>query len=477
MKKSGYRTIFHIYLIFFCTLVGTIAAAAVFFFLLTTVRKPDGTAVRSDWPKSFLQEFQDQIIFTGDRPQITQSGLEQLQEYEIGLQILDGSGRVVCSYQAQAPTGGLYSAAELLSLERNGFTENGETASFAETVFHGKTAYIYILHFPVKISKVTMYLNGEQFADGKSIVLTVLAVLFLTVLVSGIIYGLWSAGTVKRMTSSIRDIAARRYVPEQNRGTFRDLFDGLNALDAQIRDSDRLKEETETLRREWIANITHDLKTPLSPIKGYAEILLESGESGLKEGRCRRYAEIMLKNAAYMETLIDDLKLSYQLETDSAPVNRMEQDVVRFLKELVIGVLNTPEYETRTVHFECDKETILYSFDQTLFTRAFRNLIINAFVHGTEDTDVTVQISGSDTDLPLLIRISDNGKGMTPEETKHLFDRYYRGSDTGRKPEGTGLGLAIAKNIIELHAGTISVTSVPGTGTVFQIEFPFFKVN
>lgn len=68
--------------------------------------------------------------------------------------------------------------------------------------------------------------------------------------------------------------------------------------------------------------------------------------------------------------------------------------------------------------------------------------------------------------------MADNGYGMRPEEIKHLFDRYYRGTSTGEKPEGTGLGLAIAKSIIELHGGTISAAGSPGAGTVFSIEFP-----
>ena len=91
-------------------------------------------------------------------------------------------------------------------------------------------------------------------------------------------------------------------------------------------------------------------------------------------------------------------------------------------------------------------------------------------MHGGKNTEVTVQISVSD--CWLNINLSDNGKGMSAEETDQLFDRYYRGTNTESKSEGTGLGLAIAKSIIELHGGTISVTSSPGAGTAFLIRFP-----
>lgn len=90
-------------------------------------------------------------------------------------------------------------------------------------------------------------------------------------------------------------------------------------------------------------------------------------------------------------------------------------------------------------------------------------------MHGEEHTEVTLRLLVSDSTLEIYV--ADNGKGMKPETTEHLFDRYYRGTNTEQKPEGSGLGLAIAKGIIEIHSGTISVSSIPTVGTTFQIEF------
>ena len=87
-----------------------------------------------------------------------------------------------------------------------------------------------------------------------------------------------------------------------------------------------------------------------------------------------------------------------------------------------------------------------------------------------KDTEITLQTSVFDKILQVVV--SDNGKGMTQEEMELLFQRYYRGNNTEHKPEGTGLGLAITKSIIELHGGTISVSSIVGAGTAFQIHFP-----
>ena len=151
------------------------------------------------------------------------------------------------------------------------------------------------------------------------------------------------------------------------------------------------------------------------------------------------------------------------------PVNKQEKDIVRFLKELVIDILNMPEYEERKINFESKKDIILFEFDENLLKRAFDNLLLNSFVHGNETTEIAMQVSQEDGRIEIIV--SDNGQGMSQEEMDNLFERYYRGIDTGKRTEGTGLGMAIAKSIIELHNGTIQVTSVAGRGTEFYIIF------
>lgn len=468
MKKSGFRTIFHVYLIFFLSLLGAIIAAMCLFYFLITVRTPSGSLVKSDWPKTVTEEFNNQILFTDGKVHIRQAGIELLQENRIGLQVLNPAGHEIYHYQKPEQANSNYSNTALLRLQQTGQFENSETSTLIGSVKNSGNDYTYLLHFPFKISMVTMYFSGYNFGGGKSIVLLIVSTLFIIVLVSGIFYGFWTTRVMGRLTTAMKEIAARSYFPIPPHGAFGDVYDSLNALNAEIKASDKLREQTEKMREEWISNITHDLKTPLSPIKGYAELLQERGDKN--EGQIVRYASVIQKNAAYMETLIEDLKLTYQLKNGMLPFNKQEENVTRFLKELIIDILNNPAYEHRTIHFEPTEDTILYSFDHTLFTRAFQNLILNAFVHGDENTEVTLQVNLSNSIL--FITVSDNGKGMTADETESLFERYYRGTSTEHKPEGTGLGLAITKSIVELHAGTISVNSIPGIGTKFQLQFP-----
>ena len=469
MKKSGYRSILHIYLIFFISLIGTILAAFVIFLMLVTVRKPDGETVRSNWASLTVERIGEQIVLVDGSPQPTQSGIELLWDNRIGLQILDEAGREVYSFQKPYYAAETYSNGDLLKLCETGHHDGGGSNTvLAGAVMIQEKEYVYLVHVPMELAKITMYLNGERFAGGKQVAFLTVGILFLVVLAAGIVYGFWMVKLMSRVTVSIQDSAKRCYLPLKKKGAFGDLYDSLNELDREMKASDRLRDETETMRKEWIANITHDLKTPLSPMKGYAE-LLQSGRGHTEEER-ERYAGIMLKNAVYMDTLIDDLKLTYQLESGMLPVHRQNQNLVRFLRELVIDLLNRPDFENRRIQFDSYEDTILFAFDEKLFTRAFQNLLINAFVHGEEETEAAVEIGRAESGI--WIKISDNGRGMTEEETKRLFERYYRGTDTGKRTEGSGLGLAIVKGIVELHGGTISVSSVPGLGTAFQMEFP-----
>ena len=490
MKKSGYRSALHIYLIFFLSLLGTVLVAAGLFFLMINVKRPDESRVRSDWPKNFTLNFKDQIIFPDGRPQMTQTGMELLEKNQVGLQLLDVHGNEQYSFHKPDNVPEVYEITELLHISESGrllnmqqmsgnhknaqaetLYESQQMSAFIGTVSDHEKEFVYILHFPVSIKNVTMYVNGTNFSGGKTMLLSIAALLFLGVLLSGLFYGFYTAKTIRRITGAIGDIAGRTYYPMPCDGAYGDIYERLNTLDEEIRAGDRLREETEKAREEWIANITHDLKTPLSPIKGYAELM---GEGDVDLDKYQRYAGIIVKNAVSMESLINDLKLTYQLDNGMVPLDIHEQNIVRFVKELVIDILNDPEYESRKIHFECSVDSIMYCFDEKLFRRALLNLIINGLVHGESHTEIWITVTA--TAQTLQITVSDNGPGMTQELAARLFERYYRGTNTAQKPGGTGLGMAIAKNIVRLHKGTIFVDTAPGAGTRFVLTFPYNDV-
>ena len=240
-------------------------------------------------------------------------------------------------------------------------------------------------------------------------------------------------------------------------------------MDTEIQRSDQLKESTERARQEWITNITHDLKTPLSPVKGYAELLADGAAA--ESQTVQEYGSIILKNVDHVEKLINDLKLTYQLDSGAFPFHPRQVRLVRYLRELVIDITNDPTYSGRDLEFESNLPEFTSAVDPDLFRRAVQNLIVNALVHNPPETKVTISITKAQ-ESGIHISIRDNGVGMSEEEQSNLFNRYYRGTNTKEKPEGSGLGLAIAKQIVTLHGGDIVVKSKPGEGTEFLILVP-----
>lgn len=271
-----------------------------------------------------------------------------------------------------------------------------------------------------------------------------------------------------KISKGIGAISLRTYQKLPEKGIFNGIYAALNKMEAEIRQSDQLKKETDRARQEWITNITHDLKTPLSPIKGYAE-LLACGTTN-NSLTVQEYGSIILKNVDYVEKLINDLKLTYQLESGAMPFHPEQVRLVRYLKELIIDIANDPTFSNHNIEFECETPEITVSIDPYLFYRAVCNLVVNALVHNPPDTTVTVSISNKGKNVCLSVR--DNGIGISETEQAELFTRYYRGTNTKEKPEGSGLGLAIAKQIVLLHNGEITVKSHPGAGTVFSIVLP-----
>ena len=346
--------------------------------------------------------------------------------------------------------------------------ENGNTIFVSSFEDSGYT-WNYIIGFPYAIGKYMLYYNGETVSRLSPMFRVVLFVISFVGISLFLIYGFWLTRQMGKVSRGIGAVSLRTYQKLPEKGIFSGIYAALNQMDAKIRHSDQLKNETERARQEWISNITHDLKTPLSPVKGYAELLACGTASDSQT--VQEYGSIILKNVDHVEKLINDLKLTYQLESGALPFHPKQVRLVRYLKELVIDIANDPAFSNRSIEFECDLPEITATIDPDLFHRAVCNVVVNALVHNPPDTTVTVSVA-EDKEKGVCLSVRDNGIGISEKEKAKLFTRYYRGTNTKEKSEGSGLGLAIAKQIVVLHNGEITVKSEAGKGTVFSISLP-----
>ena len=447
-------------------LIAVVIAIGMFYYIFG-ITEPEGLSLAS-WPDRFTDNFSVWMENDNGNVKIEEVGLKRLDEYRLWLQVIDETGQEVFCHNKPENYPIKYSASELISLHTSAY-EQGNTIFVNSYEDSGET-WSYLIGFPYAIGKHMLYYNGENVGRLSPLFRTGIFFILCSILLFVICYGFWLTRHLGKILKGIGDVSMRSYTSLPEKGVFGEIYGALNKMDAEICHSDKVQQDTERIRREWIANITHDLKTPLSPIKGYAELLMDS--LTLDSETIQEYGGIILKNVNHTEKMINDLKLTYQLDSGAVPYHPQTVRLVRFLKELVIDIVNDPAFANRSIEFESNMQECEVCLDIDLFRRAVNNLIINALTHNPPETKVTISID-TDPKKRILICISDNGIGMSDKEQSELFNRYYRGTNMKEKPEGSGLGLAIAKQIITLHNGDIAVKSKRGEGTRFTIVFPF----
>ena len=223
--------------------------------------------------------------------------------------------------------------------------------------------------------------------------------------------------------------------------------------------------DQEQFRREFLGNVSHELKTPIFSIQGYILTLLEGG---LEDKEINRNFLLKAeKSINRMIEMVDDLDEIAKLES-----NRMQLNINRFdLLTLTREVIESLEYKAKKKKIELkvltDQKTLFVNADPARITQVLTNLIVNSINYGNENGKTSIRFY--DLDENILVEVADNGRGIEEEHLPRLFERFYR-IDKGRSRAegGSGLGLAIVKHIMEAHEQTINVRSKIGEGSVFS---------
>jgi len=210
--------------------------------------------------------------------------------------------------------------------------------------------------------------------------------------------------------------------------------------------------------------VTHDLRTPLTAIKGAAENLLDNIAGNLTADQ-REYVEIVRDHATRLTTTVNELLQAAKLQAGHVELSPEALDVKQVVEEVTNGLL--PLARERGIGLEVGGNSAPLTADRSKLRRAIENLVSNAIKFTDDQGCVSVEVTPNANAVEVAIR--DTGHGIPQDEVPRLFERFYRGS--ARKP-GTGLGLSIARNLIRLHGGDITVSSEVGRGSVFRMRLP-----
>lgn len=271
----------------------------------------------------------------------------------------------------------------------------------------------------------------------------------------------------KKLTKPITEITNK--AKELGKGNYNVVFsqseyEELNNLSNSLNYSANELKKTDLLRKELIANVSHDIKTPLTVIKAYSEMIKDlSGD--IKEKR-DEHLSVIINQADLLTKLTDDMMDLSRLETGTAKLNIETYDVIAQVNSVINSFKCFEEYKF-ILNVENNLNEWKIKADKIKINQVLYNLISNAVNYVGKDNTVYVNILRNND--ATRIEVKDNGKGI--ENVSLVFDRYYKSNDKYRKSGyGTGLGLSIVKNILELHKINYGVESKVGIGTTFWFE-------
>jgi two-component system sensor histidine kinase ResE len=252
--------------------------------------------------------------------------------------------------------------------------------------------------------------------------------------------------------------------------TFSPIMDNLGTVTGSvvlvqdISESERL----EQLRRDFVANVSHEFRTPLTVIRGSLEALVDGAVE--KNEDIKRYQQRMLAETRVLERLVGDLLELSRLQSGKITINKEKIHLPSLLADAVKSLQTIAEKKGIKIEYLSEQEVPALLGDYDRLRQLFVIFLDNAVKYSPENTRVSVETSlpGNNT---LSVKIRDQGYGIAADELTHIWDRFYK-ADNSRKGNGTGLGLAIAKHLIELHDGKVSVQSELGKGTVIEIKLP-----
>ena len=250
---------------------------------------------------------------------------------------------------------------------------------------------------------------------------------------------------------------------------FSEMGENLNRLGEELRSLMEREREAEKSKSELVTNIAHDLRTPLTSIVGYLDIL-RAKRDNLDAETTAHYTDIAYEKSKKLEKLINELFGFTKLSGGELVMHVSSLDLVQLLAQLLEEFY--PSFVNAGLHYEliADRESLGIEGDPELLARVFENLIGNAIKYGAEGKQLRVYLVTEENFV--TVRVVNYGKLIPAEELPHVFDRFYRVEQSrNAKTGGTGLGLTIAKNIVEMHRGEITVTS-DWSGTAFVVRLP-----
>lgn len=237
----------------------------------------------------------------------------------------------------------------------------------------------------------------------------------------------------------------------------REIYDNFNIMTTELG-------TTEILQTDFVSNVSHEFKTPINAIEGYAMLLQEKGISPEEQAE---YVDKILFNTKRLSELVGNILLLSKLENQAIPAKMCEYRLDEQIRNAIL--LLESKWTKKNISFEVELDEVSCMGNESMMLHVWTNLLDNAIKFDSDGGIIRLNLKKEDSSI--IFTIEDNGCGISEEELKHIFDKFYQ-SDSSRKDEGSGLGLALVKRLLDIYGGNIKVDSVVGKGTTFTVTLP-----
>lgn len=238
---------------------------------------------------------------------------------------------------------------------------------------------------------------------------------------------------------------------------FRELSDSFNTMAGEL---DRMT----LLRTDFVNNFSHEFKTPLVSLRGYAKLLRKGGLTWQEQ---QEYLDIIIGEADRLSALATNLLNLSKLEDQRTVIDPRPFDLSEQLRRVIVSL--QPRWDEKAITVDVELDDCRYLGDEALMHQVWVNLFDNAIKYTGKGGNILVKLVASPKSV--IVTFRDDGCGMGEETRLHIFDKFYQG-ETSHTSEGNGLGLTLCQRIVQMHGGSIHVSSVQGKGSSFSVELP-----
>lgn len=309
-----------------------------------------------------------------------------------------------------------------------------------------------------------LYILDYEFGIFKIVTESPILSLIILYLISLILGWILSYFVGKRISKPFRDI--KNAISEISCGNFDINIDktknkDINEIIEQFNNMAQELKANETLKSDFISNVSHEFKTPLAVISSYTKALQKNN---LSQEMQNNYLCVIENNVQKLSGMSEKILSLSKLENQQVALTKEHYSLDEQIRQCIVSM--QPEWQKKQIEFDLDLQEISFFGSKQLMEQVWQNLIQNAIKFSNNNSTITISLQK--TEAHIIVNITDTGIGMSEETCKHAFDKFFQG-DTSHSQSGNGLGLALVKQILTLHDSTISVTSELNHGSTFTI--------